>query len=148
MDPPPPQVLDYDSRKPRPTRRWQRVIIAAFWIYPPLVPLSFYAPWLAAWLVLGHRPRPNIDDPWQISWIVNVFGYLAVAMLISLLFAFGPAFIAGAILQSKWGRARQRRGKYPASALELAALYLACLIACLILFIFDPLGPLKWFMNW
>jgi hypothetical protein len=141
-------MLDYNRQRTRPTRRWQRLIIAAFWIYPPLVPLSLYAPWLAAWAVLGYRPRPAIDDPWQISWIVNLFGYLAVAMLLSFLFVAGPAFLIGTALQAKWSRARTRKGKYPFSGFELAAVYIASAATCLITFILDPLGALKWLLDW
>ena len=144
MNSPPPQILDYNRQRPRPTRRWQRIVVTAFWIYPLLLPASFNAAWLAAWAFLGYRPHPRFNDPWQINWVVSLLGYLAVAMFVSLLFLFGPAFIIGGILQEKWSRARERTGKYPFTGLELAALY----IACLLVWLWDPFGALKWLMNW
>ena len=40
-------------------------------IYPALIVASFYATWLTAWCVLGHRPRVSLDDPKYISPIVD-----------------------------------------------------------------------------
>jgi hypothetical protein len=48
---------------------------AAVWVssvYPFLILSSFYATWLTAWCVLGHRPRMYLDDPRDISPIVDM----------------------------------------------------------------------------
>ena len=50
---------------------------AAVWVsslYPFLILSSFYATWLTAWCVLGRRPRVYLDDPRDISPIVDAVG--------------------------------------------------------------------------
>jgi hypothetical protein len=52
-----------------------RKIRAAAWVcslYPLYILGSFYAVWLTAWCVLGHRPLVGLDDPDHISRLVQV----------------------------------------------------------------------------
>jgi hypothetical protein len=41
-------------------------------LQPAVVLFYLYATWATAWCVLGHRPRPSLDDPKFISPIVDV----------------------------------------------------------------------------
>jgi hypothetical protein len=64
---------------------------AAVWVtslYPFLILASFYATWLTAWWILGHRPRPNLDDPRMISPVV-----LAVGSAPYILLTFGTPLV-------------------------------------------------------
>lgn len=51
-----------------------RRVRAAAWVAalcPIALLASLYATWFTAWLVLGHRPRPDLDDPRLISPVVE-----------------------------------------------------------------------------
>ena len=61
-----------------------RRIRAMVWItsiYPLLIIASFYATWLTAWCILGHRPRGWLDDPGSISPIVDVVRAVPVMLI-------------------------------------------------------------------
>lgn len=45
------------------TRGAVRLLRAVVWLYPVILIAAFYATWLVAWFVLGHMPRPSLDDP-------------------------------------------------------------------------------------
>ena len=55
-------------------------------LFPVFALGLLYADWLVSWLVLGHAPRPSIDDPKDIgcvNWMypitaVGIFGLLPV----------------------------------------------------------------------
>ena len=52
-----------------------RRLEAASWassLQPVVVLFSLYATWFTAWCVLGHCPRPSLDDPKSISSVVDV----------------------------------------------------------------------------
>lgn len=51
-----------------------RRLRAAAWVgalYPLSLPASLYATWFTAWLVLGHRPRRGLDDPYGLGPVVQ-----------------------------------------------------------------------------
>jgi hypothetical protein len=41
-------------------------------LYPVMIPVYLYLTWLMAWCVLGHRPRPSLDDPKFLGPIAQV----------------------------------------------------------------------------
>ena len=41
-------------------------------LYPVMIPVYLYLTWLTAWCVLGHCPRPYLDDPKTLGPIVRV----------------------------------------------------------------------------
>ena len=52
-----------------------RRLEAASWassLQPAVVLFYLYATWVTAWCVLGHCPRPSLDDPKYISPVVEV----------------------------------------------------------------------------
>jgi hypothetical protein len=52
-----------------------RKLRASAWVcslYPLLILGSVYATWLTAWFILGHQPRISLDNPKDISPIVDV----------------------------------------------------------------------------
>lgn len=115
----------------------RRVGVAA-WVlslYPLMTPVSLYLTWLAAWCVLGHRPRPSLDDPKEIGLLVDVpyvMTYLSsVAWPISL--------VAGLTFTAF--RSSRRSGPNPLPIL-IAAWFLAFAILR-----WDPLDVVGWFMD-
>ncbi len=88
-----------------------RRLRAAVWVtslYPFLILACFYATWLTAWWILGHRPRPSLDDPQMISPVVLVVGSAP-----SILLSFGTPLAWFVCAPSYWlwstGISRTRR---------------------------------------
>jgi hypothetical protein len=77
-----------------------RRLRAASWIcslYPLLVLGSFYAVWLTAWCMLGHRPRISVDDPKGLGPTVIAPIKLCGGLILGLPIAFvllGPLVLA------------------------------------------------------
>ncbi len=62
-----------------------RRVVAAVWIaslYPALIIAFFYMTWLTAWCVLGYRPRVDLDDPKDISPIVDMVRAMPFLLLL------------------------------------------------------------------
>ena len=72
---------------------WWIALVASF--YPALLVAAFYGTWLIAWLVLGHMPRPSLDDPKSISIAVDIPYVFAGSLLVG----FPAAAILGVVLQ-------------------------------------------------
>src|SRR5439155_16695139 len=58
-----PARLDYATGGDGRAAPWLKRLAAALALYPLLLLLAVYGGWLAAWVHLGHRPRPALDDP-------------------------------------------------------------------------------------
>lgn len=118
MQPPPPQLLDYASPNPKPTDRWQRVLLRACWLYPPVVLSAFVA------MRLIHRADGLI---WRLLEMVSMLLVITSPLLgwISL--------IVGLLLTLEWDDDDVRRVRTP---ILLVAWYLAFLF----LAYWDPLG--------
>jgi hypothetical protein len=89
----------YASPKAEPsirTRTWSlRLPILVTWLYPFLLVGGMYGAWFSAWITLGHRPRPSLDDPKSIGMFVDLACSAAAILLIGF-----PAFVlAGLALQ-------------------------------------------------
>ena len=53
----------------------KRRLIVTSWtlaLYPVMIPVYLYLTWLTVWCVLGHCPRPYLDDPKTLGPIVRV----------------------------------------------------------------------------
>lgn len=124
-----------------PRVRWfLSAMFWAGWLYPPLWVASPYVAWLVAWLVLGYRPQPYLDDPKYIAPVVDVFYWLAMLMMIVMPAAFmlGVTAIGLHIVQ-------KRR---PLSTAALLGTLFIALWAMAILFLrWDPLRVGDWFMD-
>ena len=95
-----------------------------------------YATWAAAWCVLGHCPRPSLDDPKYISPVVEV-PYEMFAF--SMLFGFVICACTGLLLTAVCCARRSN----PRPLLALPFAWLAGYIALIL----DPLGVLYWYMD-
>jgi hypothetical protein len=75
----------------------------ASWLYPIALIASFYATWAIAWAMLGHMPRPSMDDPKYIS------GWVDVPYTTTLLLMIGfPAALVGAVSWTAWTGVQQK----------------------------------------
>ena len=116
-----------------------RRLEAASWassLQPAVVLFYLYATWATAWCVLGHRPRPSLDDPKFISPVVDV-PYVMFAF--SLFFGWMICACTGLLLSAVC--LARRRNIRPLLALPFA--WLAGYLAL----VWDPLGVLYWWFD-
>ena len=99
-----------------------------------------YVTWLIAWGALGHRPRPSLDDPKSIGFVVDVS--YAGAML--LLVTFPGAIVAG-LAAIVW-HDRSRESQVLATVAR-ATLYIILWLAAIAFMRADPLDVGYWFMD-
>lgn len=77
------QALNYEPPSARPSRALGRAAGLAA-AYPLLLLGALYGQWLLSWWVLGHEPRPSLDDPKFIdgaSWM-HLVTYVALRGLL------------------------------------------------------------------
>lgn len=118
-------------------RRTVRLLNGVAWAYPVFLVATFYGTWFVAWLSLGHRPRPSLDDPKSIGVVVDALCFFCGLMLIG----FPVAALEGIVLQFlisgySWAQ-RFLRG------VLLVALWL-CMIGLLR---WDPLKVVEWYFD-
>jgi hypothetical protein len=116
----------------------RRRIEAASWgslLQPAIMLLYLYATWATAWCVLGHCPRPSLDDPKYISPIVEV---PFVMFAFSLFYGWVICVCTGLLLTAI---CIARRSTFFPLAVPFAWLagYLALML--------DPLGVLNWYLD-
>lgn len=138
------QVLPYASHEARRFGLVSRIILVALWVYPLLPIAALYATWIVAWIVLGHKPRPGLDDPKYISPIVDVpYGIAAILVGTSPVTAI-IALPAGFMVTTAWVWSKQISfwGK-----LMLIGMFVLLYPAAFFLLVWDPLRVLYWFMD-
>jgi hypothetical protein len=65
--------------------------------YPVIATFSVYFYWIVAWFLLGHRPRPSVDDPKEVGWAMG-YVYNIVLIMVVLLPPMSVSGLALAIL--------------------------------------------------
>jgi hypothetical protein len=112
---------------------------AASWaslLQPAVVLFYLYATWATAWCVLGHRPRPSLDDPKFISPVVDVpYVMFAFSLFYGWMICACTGLLLGAVC------AARRRNIRPLVALPFV--WLAGYFALVL----DPLGVLYWWFD-
>src|SRR4051812_3648070 len=99
-------IVAYAAPKPRAVGRIPRLLLLSAWAYPLLLVAGFYGTWVIAWLVLGHPPRPSLDDPKSISAVVDV-PYVATALLLLIMpLALLYGVVVGTVITTWWVYAR------------------------------------------
>jgi hypothetical protein len=116
-----------------------RRLEAASWassLQPAVVLLYLYATWATAWCVLGHCPRPSLDDPKFISPVVEVpYVMFAFSIFLGCVICACTGLLLTAVSCARRSNFR-----------PLLALPFAWLAGYLIL-LWDPLGVLYWYMD-
>jgi hypothetical protein len=118
---------------------FERRLEAASWassLQPAIVLLYLYTTWATAWCVLGHCPRPSLDDPKYISPIVEVpYVMFAFSLLYGWMICACTGLLLAAICFARRSTIR-----------PLAVLPFAWLVGYLAL-MWDPLGVLYWYVD-
>ncbi len=120
------------SSRPRWIVRW---LERGVWIYPVALVASFYGTWFTAWVVLGHQPRPSLDDPKYISALVD--GPYLLTMV--LMMCTPAAMLLGLVFAAPGATPRKR----VAATFGLALVWVA-VVAWLRL---DPWDVGTWYMD-
>ena len=121
---------------------------AAVWVcslYPVLILFSFYATWVTAWCVLGHRPRVYLDDPTRISPIVGMVASTPYILLTSGLPIIWCVCAPVLLAMAYWNIA-QRRTRPLKEAMQLVIPLCAWLLVFGILR-WDPGYVLYWYFD-
>jgi hypothetical protein len=116
-----------------------RRLEAASWAssLQPAVVLSYlYLTWVTAWCVLGHTPRPSLDDPKYISPVVDV-PYAMFAFSAS----YGWVICAGT--GTLLSTVSYARGSYIRPLLVLPFAWVGGFFALIL----DPLDVFGWYMD-
>lgn len=130
------------ERTPRPEARPSRalaVLADLTTAYPLLLFGCLYGQWLLSWWMLGHQPRPSLDDPKDIagaSWMGWMTGCAILGWM--------PAFFAAAVLQTVRGLRERRPG--PNAALRLGLVF-ALGLGTLALLRADPGRVVSWWLD-
>ena len=75
-----------------------RAMLLLVWTYPLLPLAMLYFTWIVAWIVLGHAPRPSLDDPKSISSVVDVSYLVTLLLLMSMPFGLVIGLVIGLVL--------------------------------------------------
>jgi hypothetical protein len=107
------------------------------WCYPGLMMISFYGTWFIAWSVLGHMPRPSLDDPKCISIAVDISYVFAGLLLVG----FPAAALLGVMLQlfftdRSWPK-----------KLSLSLVLVGVWIVTIAFLRWDPWSVTEWYMD-
>jgi hypothetical protein len=118
-------------------RRRRRWLLLLLWCYPMAMLGAFYVTWLAAWVTLGHMPRPSLDDPKGIGLLVDIPYWIVGLMLMGC----PAAGVSGVVLQLA-------ASGLPWSRRFLLALLLVCLwMAVIAVLRWDPLSVVVWYFD-
>ena len=108
-------------------------------LFPLVVLASFYAEWLLASLVLGHPPRPSMDDPMDVpgmNWLHVGTGVALLAML--------PMGLVALALNTYEASSRGLSGRV---AGRRAVLVLALLAGAIAWMRWDPGRVMEWWWD-
>lgn len=86
--------------------------LVVWWIgmlYPVLATCPVYLTWLLAWVFLGHRPQPSVDDPLSINALMDCVHFASI--LLSVPFPMLSLFGLLAAVQCPIASIRQSRIK-------------------------------------
>lgn len=131
--------LDYEAASARTPSRAVAFIAYLLALYPLVVLALLYGEWLLAWWMLGHPPRPSLDDPKSIA-VASQMHLLTALALMSLLPA-GWGAVVATVVDALSQRLPRR------SLLIRAACLLAPWMGTFILLRSDPGRVLYWWFH-
>ena len=145
IDPPADEskVLPYATPEPRESGPIPLILLAIASAHPLLALASLYITWLAAWIVLGHPPRPSQDDPKRIGAVVSFLHLITWNLFFTIPLGIFMGIYLGSRILPQW---RPRRGTITRSIMFISALL--CLYAgAYALLMLDPGRVMYWFMD-
>ena len=123
------------------TRYRLTVWLLAF-LYPVWLLGSFYLTWFIAWVQLGHRPRPMLDDPKSVGGILDIAYYLPGLLLMLM-----PVLVPLGFAASFFCPVNPRSGRRHVSRPALAVLYISLCAIVLLTLRSDPGRVVEWWFD-
>src|SRR5688572_20939701 len=111
-------------------------------MYPVWLVASFYATWVVAWFSLGHRPRPNLDDPKFIGGLIDLAHVIPGLLAIGL-----PVLTPLGLAASFCCPIRARNGSRFKQSIALAFLYFVLCTVALLVLRADPGRVVEWWID-
>ncbi len=109
------------------------------WIWPLTLWGCLHLSWLVAWIILGHRPSPSLDDP---KFIDDLGPFLDLSIFAVVVAPW--AAMAGLLGTMCVGVMRQMR---PGQAMLLVVAYGCLWAGAAMLLYWDPLMALQWYID-
>lgn len=135
-----PEPIDYASPNRRQSHgllRWCAYCLAA---YPLFLLASLYGQWSLSSIMLGHLPRPSLDDPKYIS----VANWMHPVTMIAIL-GFVPASFVALLVNALYLAVNRFEARVHFVLHIVAAMSLW--IAPLVILYWDPLKVMDWWMD-
>jgi hypothetical protein len=106
---------------------------------------SLYATWLTAWFVLGHRPRPSLDDPKFISPLVSFPHGLTWLLIVGIVPALTICIIF--VLVSAYLCISRRERGWVVGTMSVLVVPPLLWSSALVVLGWDPGNVVYWFMD-
>ena len=139
------QVL-VDDHPASPFRRLATRYRVAIWLLAFLYPIwlvsSFYLTWLIAWVQLGHRPRPMLDDPKSVGGILDIAYYVPGVLLLLM-----PILVPVGLAASFFCPINARPGQRHAWRAAFSVLYVVLCAIALLTLRSDPVRVVEWWFD-
>ncbi len=116
---------------------WLSCVARLAFCYPCLLIGAFYGTWGLAWLVLGHRPRPSLDDPTEIAHVVSIIYFITGGLLVT----FPGVGILGVVAYLL------APATSPARRVTRSVTMIVWYAATIMFLRWDPLVVSKWFLD-
>ena len=124
-----------------PIPYWKLALWLAAYAYPVIGACVFYLSWFAAWLVLGHKPRPMLDDPKSIGGLMDIAYLISIVALLTVPVLTPIGFVASFICPLNiFGTPRTR-------CAILAAAYIGICVVILLTIKADPGSIVEWWLD-
>ena len=121
-----------------PVSRYRLAIWTLAYFFPVWLVGSFYATWLIAWMLLGHPPRPMLDDPKSIGNLMDAIyiipGILMLGIPVLTPIGFAASFFCP--IRSNLSQSG-----------PLAVLFIALCVFGLMLLRWDPHRVVEWWFD-
>ncbi len=138
-------LVDADAASP-PRSRLVTCSRVSIWLLAFLYPVwllgSFYVTWMIAWVQLGHRPRPMLDDPKSVGGILDI-AYYVPGILVMLMPVLAPIGLAA----SFFCPITTRRGRRHVLGAAFAILYVVLCAIVLLTLRSDPGRVVEWWFD-
>lgn len=105
--------------------------------YPAVLPLAFFLTWACGRLVLGHWPRPMLDDPKSLGAFVS-FLHLATTLVLCLGL---PLYLMG-VLGAAVKAVRDQAGR--GAWVRILTFSLGCFLLAMLFLKADPFRFVEW----
>ncbi len=109
--------------------------------YPIIAASCFYLSWIVAWLMIGHQPRPMLDDPENIGGVMDIAYVISMVAVMSV-----PMLTPVGFAASFFCPVNSDRNRIAKSSI-LAIVYIGMCFALWLLVRADPGDIFEWWMD-